>query len=810
MRIRQHLEVIGQDLRHATRGFLRAPAFTVAAILAVALGVGPSTAVFSVVDRILFRSLPYPRADRLVSFGMTAPIVPQEFLLGYDYLDWREDQAPFESLGAWSGESDCDLTETNPLRLRCAYVDAHLLPTLGIRPVVGRNFTAQEDRPGAPKVVLISNGLWRSRFGGDSRVLGKAVLLDGHAATILGVLPLQFELPTLAPADVLVPLALDVEEQRTHRTAIVLWSVGRLKPGVTETQASAALAPLLQRSMQWVSPEFRKEIKLRVRPLRDRQIQEARLASWILLASVLAVLLIACANVANLLLARAAARRREFAVRAALGAGRGRLLGQSLAESLLLGLAGGACGCALASGLLRLFVAIAPEGIPRLSQASLDARVLLFTLAVSVVSGVVFGSAPALENPKAEALAGRRTTGARNHLFRLGLVAAQISVSMVLLTSAGLLLRSLWNLQHQPLGIEPDRVMTATVTLGEKSYSQSARRLAFFEELEARLRRIPGVSELALSTSLPPAADMSGSMLYAGIEVQGRPRVAEGTGGNVMSRSVTPRYFAALGIPVLRGHGFREEDRDPNQNAVILSDRLARRMFPGEDPLGKHVRPGPSGPWRTVVGVAGNVKNNGLVERDDPEYYEVRKHFARDVDRSATAILRTAIDPRTVASRLRAEVAALDPALPVDIKTMQQHVSRLSERHHFNAVLLEIFAGIGLLLAAIGLYGVISFLVAQRTQEIGVRMAVGATPGSITRLILAHAARWTAAGAALGVVGALFAARLLGAMLYQVSATDPVTMVAVVALLSGVALLAAWIPSRRASRVDPVQALRQE
>ena len=806
----QYLEVLGQDLRHGARGLRRAPLFTLSTLLAVALGVGPTTAVFSVVDRILFRSLPYPHDDRLVSFGMVAPIIPQEFLLGYDYLDWREAQAPFESLGAYSGESDCDLSETNPIRLHCAHVDSHLLPALGIQALAGRNFSTQEDGPGGAKVALVSYGLWRSRFAGDWAVVGKTMPLDGQLVTIVGVLPPQFELPTLAPADVLVPLALDPVEQRTHRTAIVVYSVGRLKPGVTAAQAGAALGPVLAHSMQWVSPEFRKEIKLRVRPLRDRQIQEARLASWILLAAVGLVLAIACANVANLLLARAATRRREFAVRVALGAGRGRLIRQALVESLLLALAGGAAGCALAFGLLRLFVGIAPEGIPRLSQASVDPRVLLFTLAVSLVSGILFGLAPALAHPRAETLAGWRTLGGRHHLFRVGLVAAQVSVSLVLLTGAGLLLRSLWNLQHQPLGMSTERVITAAVSLGQKAYPDQPRRVAFFEELETRLRRIPGVTESAVSSSLPPTRNMMGSMLYGAIDVEGRPRVADPTGGMVMSRSVTPGYFAALGIPILRGRGFSEEDRDPDRNVAILSDGLARRMFPGEDPLAKHIRPGRVGPWLTVIGVVGNVKNNGLVDRADPEYYEVRKHSGHPMGRAATAIIRTAMDPRVASRWVRTEVAALDATLPVDIATLQQRVTKLSGRSRFSAVLLGIFAGIGVLLAAIGLYGVIGFLVVERTQEIGVRMALGATPGAIARLVLLQAGRWTAAGAVLGMVGALFAARLLGSMLYQVSAKDPLTMAVVVVVLFGIALLAAWIPSRRAARVDPVEALRQE
>jgi len=359
--------------------------FTLAAVVTVALGVGLNTAVFSVVDRILFRSLPYPQADRLVSFGMTAPIAPQEFTMGYDYLDWHEVGTPFQSLGAWLGESDCDYTADNPARLRCAPVDAFFLPTLGIEPLLGRNFTPAEDRPNGPRVAILSYGLWQSRFAGDPQAVGKAMPLDGQMATIVGILAQHFEMPTLARADVLIPLALDREEQRTRRRAILLSTVARLTPGVTPERAAAAMQPLFQRALELgVTRDFWKEIKLRVRPLRDRQVQEARLASWILFGAVLAVLAIACANVASLLLARAEARQREYAMRAALGAGRGRLARQALTESMLIGLSGGVVGCVLAGCLVRLVVAVAPEGIPRLNQATLDLRVLLFTLAASL------------------------------------------------------------------------------------------------------------------------------------------------------------------------------------------------------------------------------------------------------------------------------------------------------------------------------------------------------------------------------------------------------------------------------------------
>jgi putative ABC transport system permease protein len=807
--VRANTDILVQDLRYAARGFVRSRTFTVAAIFAIALGTGAGTAVFSVVDHILFRSLPYPEAERLVSVGFVAPIIPQEFMLGADYVEWRARQQPFESLTSWAGINDCDLTGASPVRLECALVEASFLPTLGIRPISGRNFTRDEDRPNAPPVALLSYGLWRSRFGGDRHIVGKTIPLDGRSATILGVLPPQFELPTLEHADVLVPQAMDEALQHRPNTGRVLQSIARLKPGVTPGQAWAALQPLFQESLQFVPGPFRKEVKLRVRSLRDRQIHDARLASWILLGAVLAVLLIACANVANLLLARAASRQRELAVRLALGASRGRLVRQTLTESLLLAATGGAAGCLLAGALLRIFVAIAPEGIPRLQQATVDLRVLLFTLAVSMVSGIVFGLAPALEQPRAETLAGWRSLGARHYLFRHSLVAAQICASLILLTGASLLLRSLWNLQNQPLGMRTTSVLAATVTLGQKSYAEPASQLAFFEELERRLHGIPGVTQLALSDSTP-LSGTARSTIYSVIDVAGRPRSAEGTGGMVTWRAVTPGYFAALGIPILRGRGFQEGDRDPRQNAVILSDALARRMFPGQDPLGKQIQPGRSGPWRTVIGVAGNVKNSALAEPDDPEFYVVRHHAPEPFGHTATAILSGPIDPTALTRWVRAEVAALDPTLPVNIETLDQRVGKLAQRPRFNAWLLGLFAGMGLLLSAIGLYGVVSFLVAQRTQEIGVRMALGATPGAVARLVLGHAARWTFAGAALGVIGSWFAARSLEAMLFHVSARDPWIFAAAVAALWATAMLAAWVPSRRAARVDPMQALRQE
>ncbi|MGH9630913.1 MAG: ADOP family duplicated permease, partial [Bryobacteraceae bacterium] len=589
MNVNRFFETAGRDLRYAVRGLLRNPGFALTAIIAIALGIGATTAVFSVVDRILFRSLPYPDDDRLVSVGMAAPIEQHEFTLGTDYLEWRARQTPFEAFTSWSGITDCDLTEQEPLRLSCAQVESTFLPTLGIQPAAGRNFTREDDAPNAPKTVLLSYGIWQSRFAGDHEAIGRTISLDGQPARIVGVLPPEFEFPTLARVDLLVPQALDEAAQRRPHTGRLLRTIARLKPGVSIERAAAELQPLFQESLKWVPPQFRKEVKLRVRSLRDRQVQDARVASWVLLGAVGAVLLIACANVANLMLARATKRQRELAVRVALGAGRMRLMRQTLTESLLLGLIGGAAGCALAYALLQLFVSIAPDGIPRLQQASLDGRVLLFTLAAALAAGLAFGLAPALENPRAGALAGWRSVGDSRHMFRQVLITAQIAVSLVLLTAASLLLRSLWNLQNTSLGMEAESVLTAGIVLGQQRYSQPAQRMAFFGELEERLERMPGVTAVALSDSLPPSG-ATRTMIYSLIEVEGRPRPPEGTGGMVVWRAVTPDYFAALGIPILRGRGFEERDRAGAENPVLLSVSLARRLFPNDNPVGKRIR----------------------------------------------------------------------------------------------------------------------------------------------------------------------------------------------------------------------------
>jgi predicted permease len=806
-------ESLLQDLRYAARGFVRQPLFTLTAVFAAALGIGSTSAVFSVVDRILFRSLPYAHDGRLVSLGMIAPLDTNEFLFADAYFDWRKHQTPFTAITSFTaGVADCDLTQTNPLRLGCAQVEGNFLSTFGISPVLGRDFTAQEDVPNGPRVALMNYGLWQGRFARDPNIPGKTVLIDGQPVTIIGVLPANFEMPTLAHADLLFPEALDEARERAGRALRVF---ARLKPDVTLAQAQAAMQPLFESSLQYVPPQFRKEVQLRMRSLRDRQVQDARTASWVLLSAVGAVLLIACANIANLLLARATSRRKELAVRAALGAGRGRLIRQTLTETLLLGGLGGLAGCMLAWALLRMFIGLAPEGIPRLDQAALDPRVLLFTLAGSIASGLLFGIAPALQNPQAESLTGSRTAGTRRMLLREWLCAAQIAISLVLLVSAGMLLRSLWKIQSVPMGLETEHVITAEFVLSRLGYSEDARQHQFINELEMRLARIPGVGSLAISDSLPPSGGTRGRLL-ASMQVEGQPPFDKGTGGLIMWRYVTPGYFSALGIPMVRGRAFTEEDRAPGASSMILSQTFAQRLFPNGNAIGQRIK---TNEWATVVGVAADVRNLGPMQPPEPEYYILRRHVPDEISRiqepptgwrQAKVAIRTSVNPKVMADWIKREFAALDPALPVTIGSMQRRVGRLVDRPRFNALLLTLFAGMGVLLAAVGLYGVMAFLVTQRTAEIGVRMALGATPGAITKLVLSRAAGWTLAGVVVGLAGSIFAARAIQSMLFGVEARDPGTYLVVLPLLLLIAFAASWIPTLRAVRVDPMTALRHE
>ncbi len=798
------------DIRLSLRGFRRTPGFAIAVILAIALGIGATTAVFSVVDRILFRSLPYPNADQLVTFGYVAPIEPNEFITAADFADWSSAQHAFASTASYNYIRDCDITQAPAERMACAHVEWTFLPTLGIQPLLGRNFTREEDTSAGPKVAILFYSIWKSRFGGDPHIVGKTISLDALETTIIGVLPRDFELPTLGRADMLVPESFNpqVFDHSFKGAMPILRAFARLNPGVTIAQARAALQPAFQASLNSVPGGLRNEVSLSVRSLRDRQIEDARLASWVLFGAVLAVLLIACANVANLLLARSTARQREFAIRAALGAGPGRLLRQTLTESVTLALAGGAFGCAFAYALLKIFVAISPQGILHLSDATLDPRVLSFTLAVSVISGLFFGFASAQRRASSDALYGRASSGLSRSFFRRALVSAQIAISFVLLVGAGLLIRSLDNLEHVPLGIDTSGIITAAISLNPRLYTPT-RWLSFFETVEQRLHQLPGVNEFALSDSLPPIGTGYASV-YSDIDVPGHPHMPQGTGGMVGRRTVTPDYFSVLDIPILRGRAFTEDDRAPNVNVTILSHALAQQLFPNQDAVGKRIRFDHDGQWCTIIGIAQDVKNDGLTKTADPEYYFPRKHSANDIESSVFVILRTSLSPAAVASWMRSTVASLDPTVPVTIDSMSERVSQLEARPRFDAALLGIFAAFGILLAALGTYGVLAFLVVQRTREIGIRMALGAQPRQVMKIVLAQGARLAIAGLIVGTIGAFALTRSMKALLFGVAPADPLIFVGVAILLIIVALAACYFPARRAMRVDPLIALRYE
>ena len=803
---------IVQDVRYAMRGFRRNPLFAVTVLATLMLGIGATTAVFSVVDRILFRPLPYAHDDRIVSIGMVHSLEQQEFVMEPFYFDWLDNQTPFESIaGQGTMPHSCDLVEMNPAQLNCLTFQAGFLPLLGVSPILGRNFLPEEDRPNGPRVVLITCGLWSSHYNRDPGIVGRAIDIDGSTAHVVGVLPRDFQFPTLQSADVIFPAVLDRAEQHIVNGGFgyPMRGFARLKPGVSIAQAREQMEPLYRAEQKWLPADIRNQIHLSIRSLRDRETADVQLISWILLGSVLAVLLIGGANVANLMMARGAARARELAVRSALGATRARLIRQTMTEALLLSVAGAAAGLVLAEGLLLIFIAIAPTSVPFLGRAQLDLRIALFTVLLALVYGTAFGLLPALEKPRTGALGVRTTKTPHRALLRRGLVAAQITVSMVLLSGAALLLRSFRNIEDQNLGMRASGVMTARIALPGFHYNSGQKEMDFYLRLESALRRLPGIRAVALSDSVPPGGSLG--FRFADLVVQGKPPTPQGTGGSVASRRVTPDYFRALNIPILRGRAFTEEDRASSQTVVVVSRLMAARLFPGEDPIGKRIQGAHAGEWRAVVGVAENVRNSGLVEQDLPEIYSLRRNIGEDWDgRAPLLIVDSVLSEKAVAPWIRAQIAAIDPTVPVEIEALTQTISTMADRPRFETALLGFFASCGLLMAVIGLYGVISFVAAQRTQEIGVRMALGATRNDILRLIAGEGLRLILLGGSLGLAVSLMLTQMLKSILFGVEPRDPASFAGVALLLALVSLAAILVPARAAMNVEPAVALRYE
>ena len=798
------MEAAIREVRLAWRSLRRAPAFTTTAILALTLGLGAAAAVFSLVDRILFRGLPYEQAGRLIAVGIRAPLADHPFLLGGDYSEWKEERSALEGLTATSEPYDCDLTESTPIRVTCAGVASTFLPLLGVEPVVGSSFRPEEDRPGAGKSVILSHALWRERYGGDPAIAGRRVQLNGQTVNISGVLPASFEFPTLARVDVLVPLQLDEVVERKRKAVSAVNAYGRLKPGVSPAQARTALEPFFAHFLTTITPSFRKEVRLEITSLNDLMRGHARTAGWVLLGAVAAILLIVWTNIANLWLARAASRAHETSIRAALGAGKARLMVYHAVELMLVAGAGWLGGLSVAGVLLVVFRKAAPLGILGIRHASLDPRIFLFSAVVLVVSIVAFAFLPAGSVPPGAA-GSARIAGPRGMRLRSALVTAQLAVSVFLLASAGLLIHTLRALSAIRFGVQTSGTVTVSAVLGEPKYRTATDRYAFVQRLEAGLRRLPGVSAVAVADELPPLAAGIGIM-YGSISVDGHPPSGQGT---VSLRHITPDYFRALGIEVLHGRTFTPADENSAEGVVIVSERLARRLLPDQDPIGHRLKPAGWKKTYTIAGVATDVKNAGLTAEDAPELY-LPYDTAQGVPRFVSAAVRSTAAPELIATLVNQEIRSIDPALPVTSGTFTDRIARLNERPRFNAALLSLFAGVGVLLAALGVYGVLAFLVSQRAREIGVRMALGATRAGIMTWILSYVMRWTLAGLALGVAAALAAASEYSALLYRVAPADPSTFGAVVVLLAGVSAVAAYVPARRAAKLDPAATLRHE
>jgi predicted permease len=808
------METFWQDVKFGFRMLTKGRGVTAIAILALALGIGANTAIFSVVNGVLLRPLPYREPGRLVWFWEIQPTLPQAPFSAADFLDYQSQNQTFESLAGFRQLTSNMTGQGDPQRVHLAVVSANFFSTLRVQPAAGREFLPGDGQPGAPRVALLSYGFWQSEFGASSTVLGKPIVLNGESVTVAGVLPasLQFSQevqiwmnPRNGVPEVFPNYSGDI---RTNRGMHYLSVVGRLKPGVSLAQAQADIGRIAGQLQQKYSSNVGHSVHLI--PLRERAVGEVRLTLLVLLGVVGVVLLIACANVANLLLARAASRQKEIAVRTTLGAGRLRIVRQLLTESVLLALAGGALGLVVAFGCVKLLVASGAGGLPRVQEVQVDLHVLGFTLAVALLTGLFFGLAPAVQASRlslSEALkeGGRGTSaGLRHSRLRGLLVIAEVAMSLVLLVGAGLLVRSFVRLLAVKPGFRPDHLVTMFMNFAGPKYQKQGSSARFEKELVERVEALPGVEGVAVSNDLP----LEGDDTTTGVgNVEGHAKLLPGQEYLVGMHVVNPGYFRTMGIPLLRGREFRATDTKGAGIAVVINQKLAETFWPGQDPIGKHFSL-----WGTadseVVGVAGNVRHNGLGEEPDFETYSP---FAQDEWAYMVLAIRTKSDARSIASAARSAAAGLDPDLPVhDVRTMEQVAADTLTTRRITLYLVGSFALLALVLAAVGLYGVMSYAVTQRTHEIGVRMALGAQAADVLRLVVSDGMKLTATGVALGFVGALALTRYLKSLLFEIRATDPITFAAVVLLLAAIALLATYLPARRATRVDPIIALRYE
>jgi putative ABC transport system permease protein len=802
------MSTLWQDLRYGARMLLKNPGFTLIVLLTLSLGIGANTAIFSVVNAVMLRQLPFVNADRLVRLNESNPERgwPTFSVSQPNFLDWRARNQTFEALAATISES-FNLNAGGEVEVvPGASVTADFLPVLGITPALGRNFLPEEDRPGGnTRVALVTHGFWQRRFGGNRAIVGKTLQINDNSFTIVGVLPETFNWGVRN--ELFTPLAPDPAGNRGNHNLQV---IGRLKPGVTWEHALADLNTIARQLAQQY-PESNKSWSVTGQKFYEWIVPEqSRRALLVFAGAVIFVLLIACSNVANLLLARAAARQREMAIRMTLGAGRGRIIRQLLCEAFLLALVAGGLGLLVALWTVESLKTMNPATLPRLNELSIDGRVLAFSLWISLITGVLFGLFPALQASRPDLnetlKEGGRSGASGRQRARGALVIAEVALSVALLIGAGLLLRSFAKLQDVELGFKPENLLTMRISLPRNRYSGNQESWAFYKRLLQETKALPGVQDAALTSSVP----LSGLGNTGGeVQIPGRTAAPDGSQPSAAWRVVSPGYLRMLGIP-LRGRDFDERDTAESQPVTIISEEMARRYWPGEDPLGKPVTLRSLGNKTcTIIGIAGNVRSSGPDTEPGPAAYVPTAVAARAIQ--SRLVVRTRAEPAAQASAVRGVLRSIDANVPViDIQTVEQLLSDSLGSRRFNMFLLGSFAAVALLLASVGLFGVMSYLVSQRTHEIGIRLALGALPRDVLRLVIRRGMLLASIGAAVGLVAAFALARYLETLLFQIRPTDALVFTVAPLLLLGVALLACYVPARRAMRVDPMVALRHE
>jgi putative ABC transport system permease protein len=809
------METLLRDIRYGIRFLFRNPTFSTVAVIVLALGIGATTAIFSVINSVLLKDLPFKDSAHLVSIYGNFTQLTKAPVSAADYLDWKMRNQSFEGMSCFAAYGAHNLSGVDRAeQLRSVFVSADLFSTLGVQPMIGRNFLRDEDKPDHFRVVLLSHSLWKRRFGSDRNLVGKTIKLEGLDYTVVGIMGPGFQFPLVGsdfpfPADIWVPLPMTpkrAEDRNTNYLSII----GRLKRGITIQKAQMEM-DVIAKSLEQQYPTTNTGDRILLVPYREDVIGKSRVTLFILFGTVILVLLIACANIANLLLARAATRKKEMAIRTALGVSRGRLIRQLLTESMILSFMGGVVGLLIGTLGTRFLVLVSPENIPRLKETTLDFSVLLFTFVVSVLTGIIFGLAPALQLLKSdlnESLSeGDRggSSGVSHAKARSSLIVIEVALALVLLISSGLMIKSFVELLLVKPGLNPSDLLTLELSLPSKKYPDTKTQDAFFKTVVERTRNLPGVESVGGTSILPLTG--SSSTIFS---IEGQPAPPENLLPWAGLCFVTPNYFRTMEIPLIKGRDFTDRDDENTPDVVVINEKMAKQNWPNSEPIGQRIkiRYGTGTFTREIVGIVGNIRHLGLDQDAQPEMYMPIYQYPENF---MFLVARTRSNPMSLSKLIQDQVAAIDKDQPVaNIKTMQNIFSSSVAPRRFSMLLITIFASLALALSAAGIYSVISYSVAQRNHELGIRMALGASSKDVLKLILGQGFKLVVIGTIIGLAGAFALTRLLQSMLFNVSTTDPIIFVAISLILISFALLASYIPARRATKVDPMIALRHQ